>query len=432
MSFTDARTVPVDPTSAERLRAQGLVYRMIDTASDADTEAFLRADARGFLDSDPSAERIVDERAVLRDRRNLGVFEDGAAEGALPIATVNAWETPLTVPGGELGMWAISSVTVAGTHRRRGIARALLEGELRAAASAGFAVAGLTVSEATIYGRYGFGSALPVARITVDTRRAGWAAPAPEGRLEYVDQPTLKRVLGELHDQARTMRSGQIAGWDARWARAAGLGVGEGKSAAVRGVVFRDVDDTVRGVLAYRLSEIQGLFRSRMDISHLIALAPEAERALWGFAIQHDLVDTVAADLRPLDDPLPWLVHDARGVETVVHDHGWLRILDLPAALTARTYRAPLEVVLRVVDPLELTCGTWRMTVVDGRASVARADEVEPDAVLDVGTLSTLYPGGVSAMQLRAAGRLEATEAVASAIDDAFRADRAPVLSLWY
>ncbi|MFP3813618.1 GNAT family N-acetyltransferase, partial [Bacillus sp. SIMBA_005] len=86
----------------------------------------------------------------------------GAPASAFPVATTNAWVTPLTIPGGgELDMWAISMVTVAATHRRRGIARSLLEGELRAAVSAGVPMAGLTVSEATIYGRYGFGSAIP-------------------------------------------------------------------------------------------------------------------------------------------------------------------------------------------------------------------------------------------------------------------------------
>src|SRR5690606_26901044 len=118
--------------------------------------------------------------------------------------------------------WAISSVTVAATHRRRGIARALLEGELRAAAAHGVPLAGLTVSEATIYGRYGFASALPVARIAVDTRRAGWASPMPEGRLEYLEGETLQRMLGSVHEKARQRRAGTIAGWDWRWTRAAG------------------------------------------------------------------------------------------------------------------------------------------------------------------------------------------------------------------
>ena len=39
--MTDARSIPVDPASAERLAGQRLTYRFIDTASNADTEAFL-------------------------------------------------------------------------------------------------------------------------------------------------------------------------------------------------------------------------------------------------------------------------------------------------------------------------------------------------------------------------------------------------------
>ena len=51
---------------------------------------------------------------------------------------MNSWVTPMTVQGGaHVPMWAISAVTVAATHRRRGIARNLLEGELRAAAQPG-------------------------------------------------------------------------------------------------------------------------------------------------------------------------------------------------------------------------------------------------------------------------------------------------------
>lgn len=430
--MTDAREVPVDPESFQRLAAQELTYRLIDTASDADTGGFLRADARGFLDADPAADVVAADRAGLVDRRNIGVFDGRAPEGAWPVATVNSWLTPLTVPGGEIDMWAISSVTVSGTHRRRGIARALLEGELRAAASAGVAIAGLTVSEATIYGRYGFASAVPVARITVDTRRAGWAAAAPAGRLEYIDKESLKTSLSALHEVERTQRSGQIAGWDGRWDRAAGLAAGHPSPAAVRGVRYLDENGAVRGAMSYRLSEIPGAFRSEMHIIQLSAVTPDALRALWGFALQHDLVDKVTVDLRPIDDPLPWLVRDRRGVELVAHDHGWLRILDVPAALTARTYRAPLDAVLRIDDPLGFTTGDWRIVVDGGRAEVAPAEGAEPDAVLDIGALSAIYAGGVSAAQLRAAGRIAGTGEIVARLDDAFRAAEAPVLGIWY
>ena len=136
--------------SAGRLAAKNLVYRLVDNGSDADTEAFLRAEARGFLDADPTPEQIAADRALLAMRRNVGVFEENAPDGAFPVATVNSWVTPLTVPGGEVGMWAISAVTVSGTHRRRGIARNLLEGELRAAAGAG-AVSYTHLTLPTIY-----------------------------------------------------------------------------------------------------------------------------------------------------------------------------------------------------------------------------------------------------------------------------------------
>lgn len=430
--MTDARRIPVDPASAERLAAQQLTYRLIDTSSHADAEAFIRADARGFLDAEPKDDVVEQDRTGIADRRNVGVFEAGSAAGTWPVATVNSWVTPLTVPGGVVDMWAISSVTVSGTHRRRGIARALLEGELRAAASAGVPVVGLTVSEATIYGRYGFAPAIPMAKMTIDTRRAGWAAPAPSGRVEYIDKATLKTTLAALHEVERTQRAGQIAGWDLRWARMAAVAPGHPSPEKVRGVRYIDEDGGVRGVMVYSLTEIPGAFRFEMSVSQLSAVTSDALRALWGFALQHDLVDKVTADLRPIDDPLPWLVHDRRGVEVTVHDHGWLRILDLPAALEGRTYRAPLDLVLRVDDPLGFTDGTWRLTISDGRATVVPVETDETAVVLDAGTLAALYVGGVSAAELRAAGRVHTTAEVAASVDDAFRADRAPALSIWY
>ena len=211
-----------------------------------------------------------------------------------------------------------------------------------------------------------------------------------------------------------------------------GVEPGNSSAAKVRGVRYVDENGDVRGVLVYTLEDIPAVFRSEMRIALLSAVTPDALTALWGFALQHDLVDTVTADLRPIDDPLPWLVRDPRGVEVCVHDHGWLRILDVAAVLEARTYRAPLDLALRVDDGLGFAAGTWRLTIADGRAVVRPSDTAAPDAVLDVATLSALYLGGVSAAQLRSAGRLQASAEVAGLIDDAFRAVQAPVLGIWY
>ncbi|MGO8609645.1 GNAT family N-acetyltransferase, partial [Rhizobium johnstonii] len=77
----------------------------------------------------------------------------------------------MSLPGATVPACAISSVTVAPTHRRRGLLRQLMAGELRTAASVGFPLAALTVSESSIYGRFGFGAAVAAAEWEIDVRR---------------------------------------------------------------------------------------------------------------------------------------------------------------------------------------------------------------------------------------------------------------------
>lgn len=430
MTAPEETLVPVDPESQRRLRERGLDYRIADMTVDADASGFLRADARGFLDEDPTDAVVAQMRETMRDRRNIGVYDESA--GSWPIATVNSWVTPLSVPGGEVPMWAISSVTVSGTHRRRGIARALLEGELRAAASVGVAVAGLTVSEATIYSRYGFGSAIPVARVTVDTNRAGWVAEAAPGRVLYSDKQTLADDLEALHERARTSRAGQIAGWRGRWQRMAGLAEGDKEAAEVRGIRYLDADGVVQGAMAYRLADIPGAFRAELRVRTMQAATDDALRALWQFVVQHDLVDRAVVDLRPVDDPLPWLVADQRAVTTEIHDHGWLRVLDVPAALQARRYRASVDAVLQVEDVLGFAAGAWRLVVdAEGRATVTPTDAA-PQVTLSVVELSAAYAGGETLSRLAAAGRVQGDGAAIAALSHAFSTDPAPTLGIWY
>lgn len=433
MALIDARGIPADQTSVDRLAGQDLDYRVLDTADATRLTAFQRAMARGFLGAEPSAAAREEGAETVRSRRNIGVYEHDAPADRLPVATIDSWVTPLTVPGGEIGMWAISGVTVAGTHRRRGIARALLEGELRAAADAGLPLAGLTVSEATIYGRYGFGSAIPMSRFTVDVRRAGWAGPVPAGHVEYLEREELAAELGEVHERARTARSGQVPGWTARWAGLSGLATSDTDRDRVRGIRYRDDSGRVRGVMAFHLTERGDTFRFSLHVRLLIGETAEATAALWRFALQHDLVDEVTADLRPLDDALPWLVVDPRGVRQEVHDHGWLRVLDVRAALTARTYAAPLDTALRVEDPLGFTTGTWRLRVdSDGRAHVDEVADAEADLALDVSALSSIYAGGVRGAALHGAGRITGAASAVEALDRAFVAFPAPSLDIWY
>ena len=145
----DLRDIPIDPKVEAALAARGLSYRVVDPRDRAALAAWSLADIRGFHNPAPTEADLEREIAVFVERRVHGVYDPTLDVPEVPVATVASWPTGLSVPGGRsVDGWAVSSVTVAATHRRRGVARALMEGELHNAVAAGAAVAMLTATEA--------------------------------------------------------------------------------------------------------------------------------------------------------------------------------------------------------------------------------------------------------------------------------------------
>ncbi len=118
--------LPIDPAARTGLADQGLAYRRVDATGD-DFGGYHDALNRGFLYPESTAEQVEAAREGMLQRRLVGVF-DGSSDR--PVGTIVTWQTPLTVsPCRTLEMWAISGVTVAATHRRRGIAREMVNCE---------------------------------------------------------------------------------------------------------------------------------------------------------------------------------------------------------------------------------------------------------------------------------------------------------------
>jgi predicted acetyltransferase len=434
MPAYDWKNAPADRAAADALAANGLEYRVIDTADATVFDPYLQAEMRGFLAGEQSDEQLGGAREGLAFRRFVGVYDPGSFDVSQPVGTVNSWVADLTLPGGRgIAMWAVSGVTVAATHRRKGIARAMLEGELRTAAGAGVAIAGLTVSEATIYGRFGFSPATYATDWSIETKRATWVGPRPEGRLDFVDRDRLRDQLAELHERVRASRPGEIDAWPGLWRRMAGLTPGQDGGGKIRAVRYADAEGITRGIAVYRLSD-EGIDYTKhdLDLHYLLTETNDAYAALWRFALEHDLVTVVKAPLRPVDEPVRWMIADQRGAKAEIGEHGWLRILDVPAVLAARSYAASGSFVLRVTDPLGFAEGTWRLTIgVSGDADVVPA-EATADVTLSVNALSSIVLGGVRASTLRDAGTVLADDAAALALDAAFASPRTPYLSLWY
>jgi predicted acetyltransferase len=434
MAIPDWKTLPLDETAVAAASDRGLDYRLLDTADPAAFDDFLVAIGRGFLEGEGTDARRAVARETIAFRRFTGAFDPQSPTPRVPVSTVDSWITDLTLPGGSaLPMWAISGVTVAATHRRRGLARTMLEGELRTAASAGVAVAGLTVSEATIYGRYGFAPATFAADWRLVTARTRFTGPRPAGRLDYLDRGALAAELPVLHERVRLSRPGEIQPWPGLWRRLAGVLPEQENVATLRAVRWRDPAGTTRGLVVYRLVEDEKDYAHHtLEVVHLLTDGPDADAALWRFLLEHDLVSVVNAPLRAVDEPLRWMIADQRGATETRGEHGWLRVLDVPAALGARTYGAPGSRVLRVRDDLGFADGTFLLDVAaDGSARVT-ATATEPHAEVGAGALASILLGGVRPSTLRGAGLIAASEAVAADLDVAFASPRTPYLSVWY
>lgn len=430
--MTGTTPLPIDETSRARLAADDLRLVLVDPTDAAAHAAWFRAETRGFHGAEPSAELVEQRRAAVSlEDRLVGVLDDTAAVPEVPVATTVCWPAELTVPGGRaVGTWAVSGVTVSPTHRRRGIARALVEAELRTAVAQGLPTATLTVSESTIYSRFGFSPAVLARDVTVQTARARWAGPEPAGRVHTVTAEQLDEVGPAVVERVRLSRPGEVSYSGTLWTRQLGMSAGDENAKHLRFVRHDAPDGTPDGFAVYQLVERGHDFTEHeLRLKTLVAATPDAYAALWRFVLEMDLVSTVTAHLRPVDEPLRWLLEDFRAVSVTETDHLWVRVLDVPAALSARTYPSPGRLVLTVDDPLGHAAGTWVLDVsADGSATVTASTE-PADATMSVNALGALYLGGVPARSLAAAGSLRGD---VERVDATFRSDVAPYLSIWF
>jgi predicted acetyltransferase len=125
-------------------------------------------------------------------------------------------------------------------------------------------------------------------------------------------------------------------------------------------------------------------------------------RELWRFLLGLDWMATVRASMLPIDHPLWLILRSPRRMKMRVGDSLWCRLVDVGAALSARSYAAHDEIVFEVADTfLPENEGRWRLA--GGEA--ARTD-AEADLGLNVTELGSVYLGGFTFGELQRAGLL--------------------------
>ena len=361
---------------------------------------------RGFGGVPEAAEERELWNSLTELDRSLGAWDGDACVG-----TAGAFSFRLTVPGGAAVPAAgVTMVSVAATHRRRGVLTSMMRRQLDDIRAWGWPLAVLTASEPEIYGRFGYGIGTFHVNSEIDTTRVRLSVPpgTDDVRLRYAVAADVLDVCEAVYARKVPGRPGMVArtpGWER-------LGLLDPES-------DRDGASPLMCVLAERDGEVVGYARFRVKpdwdaagpkgVVHLRdteALEPAAQAALWRFLFDIDLTSTVRMYGRPVDEAWQYQVSDIRRCAVRVRDSLHVRLVDLGAALQARTYQAPVDVVLEVEDAFcPWNTGRWRLSGDPKGASCERTTDAA-DLSLSVRELGAAYLGGVSLEALGAAGRV--------------------------
>jgi predicted acetyltransferase len=403
----------------------------VRTITEDEVAAFCVATNRGFLN--PSADGDA-------EARRPGMYLDrtwGGFDGTDMVSTLRSFPTELTVPGGRtVTASAVTAVTTTSTYRRRGLATRMVLGELAACRDRGEATSVLIAAEWPIYGRFGYGATTESQTFAMD-RRLARLRDRPQGTVAYVDEAEGRALAPEVYERHRLATPGEIARPDRFWDLDFGIlrypSRPEPKPAFT--VVARDPDGALAGLARYTFDDswVDRQPNGRVDVTAMFVTGPAGAALLWEHLLSLDLARTIRAADRAADEPLPWLLTDARHAQPSDRaDLLWLRPLDVPALLGTRAYGVAGNLVLEVVDPAGLTGGRFALDAGADGATCAPTT-ASADLTLGVGALGAVCLGGHGVHTLAAAGLVdEHTPDAIGRADRMFRADRAPWCTTWF
>ena len=370
-------------------------------AIDADWADMATVIFNAFNDDDDD-EEVEAERTIFEpDRTVVATFDDAI------VGVAGAFTRTLTVPGGTIPAAHVSMVSVDATHRRQGLLNRMITNLHDTAIALGEPVAVLWASEARIYQRYGYGLAAQVLAMEAQTSQFGLVDPSGDA-VRSVPVATSIDIFAKVFDAARESR----VGWtdrDERWWK---FRLFDGKARRRDTTKLRAiVHDGPDGVDGYLLWRVKGDWdgsgpNGTVIVQELVANTPAAYRAMIRFALSVDLTRNLRLRFGSVTEPLQYMVSDPRRLRSTVSDALWLRILDVPGALTARRYAAPVDVVIEVDDArIPSNNGRWHLIGSPEKAT-CMATDAPADLAVDAQALGAAYLGGPTLVGLAAAGKV--------------------------
>jgi predicted acetyltransferase len=258
----------------------------------------------------------------------------------------------------------------------------------------------------------------------VDRVRLRADAPLPQAPVQTLEPAAALAGLRAVHDRVRTGVPGMLdrrgAWWDKRIHDPEHNRDGAGP---LRAAVQPGPDGEPAGYALYAAKaswDDHGPAGS-VNVRELVAETPEAQAGLWRFLLGLDLVRSLQWRLAPDHAPLLHLAAGNDAINRRAGDGLFVRLLDVDAALSARTYATAVDLVLEVEDA-DCPWNTGRHRLRDGRCEPT---DDPADLALGAEALGAIYLGGTPVTALAGAGRVR--ELREGALAEAAAAFRSPV-----
>src|SRR5688500_13803412 len=350
----------------------------------------------------------ADLEAARRFSKNLPLERmHVAADDGKIIGGAGAFPFTMTVPGGQVSCAGVTVVGVLPTHRRRGVLSSMMRAQLADVRERGEPIAALWASEEAIYRRYGYGMAalgteLELARGYHELR----TPPDQAARLRLVTLDEAKELVPPIYDRVRLRTPGMYERSPAWWeSRMLDDPPDRREEGAVKNVAMVELDGVPA---AYALYRVISKWEGAANVGHVRVIEAmgddRAEVELWRFLLGIDWVATFRAHHLPIDHPLLHQLVYPRRALLRVYDTLFVRLVDVGAALSARSYAPGEPLVLELTDAfLPENTGRWRI----GEGAAERTEE-EADLRLDVTASGRVRSGLVRELRDGAAARADA------------------------
>jgi predicted acetyltransferase len=374
-----------------------------------------------YFSLEPGSDRMERFSKNLPFERMHAAREDGQIVGG-----AGAFEFETTVPGATVPTAGVTVVGTYPTHRRRGVLTAMMRAQLDDVHERAEPLAMLWASDEMIYGRFGYGLASWVGEAAIP-REAWFSVPVENRRrLRLVQKQEAQELFPQVWEQLRPEIPGMLSRTSTWWEWRVLFDSPENRDGGgPKRFVLLELDGKPEGYAVYRHRPKweHGVPAGEVEVLEAMALDGAATAELWRFLLDIDWAAKITAWLLPTDHQLFHLLANPRRMSFRVFDGLWVRLVDVGAALSARSYTGDARIVFEVADSFcPWNEGRWKL-----EGGEARRTDEEPDLSCDVTMLGSTYLGAITFSELMRAGRLEERRPGAAAAADAlFSWPRAP------